>query len=145
MAGVEDAQGLFAFSVGSAAGPTTPVGVYATGGDQYRIGGISTGINGNYNVTTLSDGVLTISGTQPITNPPITNPSISSAIMDGLTSSLFGAMRRLGLTEFSEPWNCVAESAAAGGAADKGIAAPMAWACSPAGSELTEPPNLAND
>jgi hypothetical protein len=141
MAGVEDAQTLFGFGVGSAAGPTTPVGVYATGGNQYRISGISTGINGNYNVTTLNNGVLTISGTQPITNPPVT-----SDIIDGLTNSLFAAMR-LGLTELSAPWDCVAETAASGGAAGKGIAAAMPWACSPAGGELTEikPPNPAND
>ena len=67
MAGSENAKSLFGFTVGSAANNTTPVGVYLPGTAQaYKVGGVGIGINGNYQITAINDGTLTIS---PVAQP----------------------------------------------------------------------------
>jgi hypothetical protein len=60
MANLEDAQALFGFTVASGAVGTTPVGVYAAGPNAYNIAGVGVGVNGNYNITAIAPGALTI-------------------------------------------------------------------------------------
>jgi filamentous hemagglutinin family protein len=60
MANLEDAQALFGFTVASGALGTTPVGVYAVGPNAYNIAGVGVGVSGNYSVTAINPGTLTI-------------------------------------------------------------------------------------
>ena len=66
MANAEDAQALFGFTVASGAIGTTPVGAYAVGANAYNIAGVGVGANGNYTVTAINPGTLTIN-TAPLT------------------------------------------------------------------------------
>jgi hypothetical protein len=66
MANAEDAQALFGFSVASGAIGTTPVGAYAVGANAYNIAGVGVGANGNYTITAINPGTLTIN-TAPLT------------------------------------------------------------------------------
>ena len=61
MANGEDAQALLNFTVASVANGATGAGTYLPGTvNAYRIGNTSVGVHGNYNVTALNDGILTI-------------------------------------------------------------------------------------
>ena len=61
MANGEDAQTLLNFTIGSAANSSTGAGVYQPlDANAYKVGGISVGIHGNYSVTQINDGTLTI-------------------------------------------------------------------------------------
>jgi hypothetical protein len=60
MANAEDAQALFGFTVASGAVGTTAVGAYAAGPNAYNIAGVGVGVNGNYDVTAINAGTLTI-------------------------------------------------------------------------------------
>jgi hypothetical protein len=66
MANAEDAQTLFGFTVASGAIGTTPVGAYAVGANAYNIAGVGVGANGNYTITAINPGTLTIN-TAPLT------------------------------------------------------------------------------
>ena len=96
MAGSEDAQTLFGFGIGSAAGPTTPVGVYSTGTEPYRISGLAPGTFGNYRIVAVGDGILTVS---PALAGPFVDPPPAS-LFQGLSRSLFGALGRDLPTQF---------------------------------------------
>jgi hypothetical protein len=65
------------------------VGVYSTGGEQYRIQGLAPGIFGNYRIVALGDGVLTIS---PAPVRRVTPPSTSG--LEEPNRSLLGALER---------------------------------------------------
>ncbi len=60
MANGENAQTLFGFTVASGAGAATPIGVYTVGPNAYNVAGVGVGVNGNYNVTAINPGTLTI-------------------------------------------------------------------------------------
>ena len=61
MANGENAQTLLGFTVGSNANNLTNAGVYGPGdANAYKVNGTSTGVHGNYNLTALNDGTLTI-------------------------------------------------------------------------------------
>ena len=89
MAGGENAKSLFGFTVGSTADKTTLAGVYLPGTPfAYKISGVGTGINGNYQITAIRDGTLTITGfaqvevePKPAPNYPV-NAS-GNTVLDG--------------------------------------------------------------
>ena len=58
MANGENAQALFGFTVASGAAANTAVGTYSTGVNAYNVTGV--GVNGNYNITAVTPGTLTI-------------------------------------------------------------------------------------
>ena len=108
MANAENAQALFGFTVASGAIGTTPVGAYAVGANAYNIAGIAVGANGNYTVTAINPGTLTIS-TAPLTvtannaartegqpNPPFS--ATYAGLKNGETPALLG-----GALAFSTP------------------------------------------
>ena len=60
MANAENAQTLFGFTVTSGAVANTAVGTYSTGANAYNVAGVVVGVNGNYNITAINPGTLTI-------------------------------------------------------------------------------------
>jgi filamentous hemagglutinin family protein len=72
MANGENAKAVFGFTVGSAANRTTAAGVYLPGtAEAYKIGNVGVGSNGNYNITAIDDGTMTI---LPIPQPAVVGP-----------------------------------------------------------------------
>ena len=61
MANGENAQSLLGFTVGSSANNLTDAGTYGPGSaNAYKVNGTAPGVHGNYNVTALSEGTLSI-------------------------------------------------------------------------------------
>ena len=90
MAGGENAKTLLGFTVGSAANSITPAGVYLPGTPvAYKVSGVGTGINGNYQITAIKDGTLTISAkalVQELEPKPAPNYPVNASgntVLDG--------------------------------------------------------------